>query len=314
MVEPKEGGERLIRLLAMLAYLSQVGEADIADLSARFDIDERTLVRQLELAACCGLPPYTPDALLELVIDDGRVYAFGLDALRHPPRLTPQEGFALAASARAMLEVSAADEGTPLQRALDKLEAALGASRLGVELDVPENVMALRLAVEHGEVVEIDYVGAARGSATTRRIEPFRVTALEGTFYVDAFCRLAGDWRRFQVQRISELRPTGEQAPGRLAPEEFSTSRAFVGGPNLRVAEIEISLAQVALVERVAKEIQEGNGDRAVARVEVADAEWFGRLLLRLGHEVVVLSPPELKDAAAAVAARALQRYGVGPA
>ena len=313
MADSHEGGERLIRLLAMLAYLSQVGEAAITDLSARFDIDERTLVRQLELAACCGLPPYTPDALLELVIDDGRVYAFGLDALRQPPRLTPQEGFALAASARAMLEVSAAGDATPLASALEKLETALGASRLGIELDVPEHVMALRLAAEHAEVLEIDYLGAARGKATTRRIEPFRVTALEGTFYVDAYCRLAGDWRRFQVERISDIRPTGERAPVRTAPEEFSTSRAFVGGPHLRVAEIEISTEQVALVERVAKEIVLSAEGRALVRLEVADAEWFGRLLLRLGRDAVVKSPSDLQQAAAVVATRALQRYGVAP-
>lgn len=309
MTTSPEGGERLIRLLAMLAYLAQVGEASISDLSARFDIDERTLVRQLELAACCGLPPYTPDALLELVIDDGRVYAFGLDALRHPPRLTPEEGLALATSARAMIAVTHADDAAPLARALHKLEQALGASRVGVELDVPESVMELRLAVERAEVVEIDYLGAARAAMTTRRIEPFRVVALEGAFYVDAWCQLAEGWRRFKVDRISTIRHTLDHAATRQVPEEFSTSRAFVGGPDLRVAEIEISPDQVAVVDRVATEIVPGANGRMIARVEVADAEWFGRLALRLGHDAAVLSPPELRNVAARLAGRALRRY-----
>ena len=167
-----EGTDRLIRLLALLAYLAEVGDASLEDLSLRFGIDERSLVRQLELAACCGLPPYTPDELLELVIDDGRVYAFGLDALRRPPRLTPDEGFALAASARALLSVRGDDDNGPLASGLAKLELALGASRVGVEIGAAEHLEALRRATDREEIVEIDYLGAAKGEKTTRRIEP----------------------------------------------------------------------------------------------------------------------------------------------
>src|SRR6202041_1447149 len=94
-LEPVDAGTRLFRLLGVLAYLAEVGEADLAELAGRFSMEESTLVAELELAACCGLPPYTPDQLLELVVDDERVMAFGLDALQQPPRFTPEEGFAV---------------------------------------------------------------------------------------------------------------------------------------------------------------------------------------------------------------------------
>jgi len=48
-----------------------------------------------------------------------------------------------------------------------------------------------------------------------------------------------------------------------------------------------------------------------VFEVEVADASWLGRLLLRLGPQAVVLEPPELAHAAATIAAKALARYEV---
>lgn len=306
----QEGSERLIRLLALLAYLAEVGDASLEDLSLRFGIDERSLVRQLELAACCGLPPYTPDELLELVIDDGRVYAFGLEALRRPPRLTPDEGFALAASARALLSVRGEDSGGPLATALSKLEAALGASRVGVEIDTSEHLETLRRATEDREIVEIDYLGAAKGEPTTRRIEPFRVTALEGTFYVDAFCLLANDWRRFHLQRILRVSPTGVTFTPIEPPEEFQTSHAFVGGPRVKLAEVALSFERAELVERFAAGAPTPLADgRLIVRIEVGDPEWFGRLLLRLGPDAEVLSPPELRDAAAQVARRALKRY-----
>src|SRR5579884_3269860 len=106
----------------MLGWLARRDGASISELADRFAMEEADVVAELELAACCGLPPYTPDQLLELVVDGDTVFAFGLDALRRPPRLTPEEGFALAASARAILAVPGADASGPLASALAKLE------------------------------------------------------------------------------------------------------------------------------------------------------------------------------------------------
>ncbi|MGD0219807.1 MAG: WYL domain-containing protein [Acidimicrobiales bacterium] len=309
-----DAGTRLRRLLAVLAYLARVGESSLVDLAARFGFDERSLVGELELAACCGLPPYTPDTLLELIVDDDRVIAYGLDALRRPPRLTPDEGFALAASARAMLALEGAEAGSPLASALDKLGFALGLERVSVELDVPEHLAELREAAATGEAVEIDYLGTKRGDETTRRVEPYAVVAREGRFYLDAFCGLAGDWRRFQVARIARVRRLGEPVAPRSLPVEFDGTRAFVGGAGARTAHIAFDESRFVLVDRlVAAPPSRLPDGRVVAAIEVAGEYFLGRLLLRLGPSAEVIDPPELRDAAAAVARRALTRYREGP-
>ncbi len=219
---PLDAGVRLRRLLAMLAYLAQVGEASIAELAQRFEMEERTVVSELELAACCGLPPYTPDQLLSLVVDDEHVSAYGLEPLRRPPRLTPSEGFALAAAARAIVAVTGDDLDTPLRSALGKLEDALGSDRIAIEIDRPAHLEVLRRAAANGDVVEIDYLGAHKGDESTRVVEPYAVVAREGRFYLDAYCRTADDWRRFQVGRVDAVRPTGEHVtPPHPAPGTF---------------------------------------------------------------------------------------------
>lgn len=310
MSEQFDAGERLLRLLALLAYLAQVGEANLADLAAQFSMDERTLVSELELAACCGLPPYTPDQLLELVIDDGVVRAYGLEALRRPPRLTPDEGFTLAACARAMLSVSGVEEDGPLAGALGKLEAALGESRVLVWIEGPDHLLSLRSAAADNEMVEIDYLGSARDEATTRLVEPSSVIAREGKFYLDAFCHLANDWRRFQVARITAVRQTGRHGAARTPPTELSGSRAFSGGSSVRTARVGVPRDHAALLDRIAVAPGEPGADEMVVfTIEVADEAWFGRLMLRLGRDATVLDPPELVDAAAKVARRALERY-----
>ncbi len=309
-VEPLDAGDRLRRLLAVLAHLATSGEARLDELAARFDIEEATLVSELELAACCGLPPYSPDQLLELVVDDTTVRAHGLDALRRPPRLTADEGFALAAAARALLAVPGATADGPLARALGKLEAVLGEDRVAVELDRPEHLAPLRRAAAAGEQVEIDYLGAHRGAETTRVVEPAAVVAREGRFYLDAFCHLAGDWRRFQLARVSAVRPTGERNEARTLPVELSGPRAFAGGPGVALARVAVPSARRFVLERVAAgPVERAPDGRAVVPIAVGDPHFLGRLLLALGPGAEVLEPPGLAHAARDAAQRALARY-----
>ncbi len=72
----RQTSDRLRRLLAIVGWLAQVGEASIGELAERFAMDDTELVRELELAACCGVPPYTPDALMEIEVSDTSVRAF----------------------------------------------------------------------------------------------------------------------------------------------------------------------------------------------------------------------------------------------
>jgi proteasome accessory factor C len=287
-----------------------VGEATIEELAERFGMDQQGIVAELELAACCGLPPYTPDQLLELVVDDERVVAYGLEALSRPARFTPDEGFALAAAARALLAVPGAEGEASLKSALGKLEGALGNGKVSVELAIPANLGVLQRAAATGELIEISYLGAKRGDETVRVVSPHAVVAREGQFYLDGFCHLAGDWRRFQVGRIASVKALGRHDEVRTAPPELSGPRAFAGGKTVLIAHVAMPMGRAVLIERFAEgpAVQAPTG-RLVVPVAVADEYWFGRLMLRLGEDAEVLDPPELKGARAKAARRALGRY-----
>ena len=180
-----------------------MGEARVPELAARFSVSAAELLHDLELAACCGVPPYTPDQLIDLLVDEDRVVAEGLRELAHPRRLTPEEGFALAAAARALLAVPGADDEGDLAGALAKLEAALGTSRLAVEVDQSPALGPLRAAVAAGEQVEIDYFGASATAPSTRVVDPYQIVVREGKWYLDGWCHKARGLRRFQVDRVT---------------------------------------------------------------------------------------------------------------
>ena len=309
-------GDRLNRLLAILVYLARVGEARLADLADRFSVSATELLHDLELAACCGVPPYTPDQLIDLLIDEDRVVAEGLRELAHPRRFTPEEGLALAVAARALLAVPGADDEGDLASALIKLEAVLGSSRLAVEVDSSRWLGPLRAAVASGEQVEIDYFGASATEPSTRLVDAYQVVVREGKWYLDAWCHRASGLRRFQIDRVQAVRPTGRPAEnvGSLSePERDALSRpeAFLGASEAVMATVVLpSEARFAVEGLVIHGLEETVDGRLVATIPVSDADgWFGRLLLLLGPEAEVLEPPTLVDAGARAARRALDRY-----
>jgi proteasome accessory factor BC len=307
----RETSLRLRRLLAVVGWLAQVGEAPIGEVARRFNMDEDELIRELELAACCGVPPYTPDALMEIEVSETSVRAFLPPEFARPRRLTPAEGFAVAASARLIMAVPGSDDG-PLGRALVKLEAALGTREaIGVDVDAPTSLAAVRLATDAGQLLEIDYHSASRDESTTRVVEPVQVITMDGHWYLDAFCRRAGDMRRFRVDRIGAVRPVeGESAA--TSPVARAAADTFVPGPGAVEVELHLGPGAQWVAEQVPRRAEARAADGTVTDVvlDVAGMAWFERLLLQLGAESYVVRPAELTDLAARAARKVLRLYG----
>ena len=304
---------RLRRLLAVLTWLAQVGEAPIDQVAARFDLSPGALVAELEMAACCGVPPYTPDQLLEIVVTDETVSTRMGTALSRPRRLSPGEGLALAASARALLAVPGSDADGALSRALAKLDRALGQVAVDVELDAPEYLDAVRSAHASGERMTITYYTATTDTTGERTIVPLQVFASEGHWYVDAWCETAGDQRRFRVDRISAAAAAGPASPEVLAQADVVGSGgngAYVPGPDSREVRIVTDQSTTWLLESIpSAEMVGTEGDRPVWQVFAGGDAWLERLLLRLGPDAVVLDPAECLSLAPEAAARILRRY-----
>ena len=334
---PIDTAARLRRLLAILAWLAQVGEAPIDETAERFDLTPEALVTELEMAACCGVPPYTPDQLMEIVVTDTTVSVHVGTSLARPRRLSPSEGFALASSVRALLAVPGSDESGALSSALAKLDRALGDEEgrdIEVELDSPTLLPLVRQAVADRRPLRITYYSASTDRVTDREIAPLRIFASEGHWYIDAWCQTAGDLRRFRVDRIGtaetlehpfppEAAPAAEPDPGggadadgdaEAAPDGADLAPAmdpFVPGPDSRRVRISLDPETAWLVESVpATGPATTVGDRVEVELFVGGEAWLERLLLRLGPDARVLEPPEFRSLASDAAARILEHYG----
>ena len=287
------------------------------------------------MAACCGVPPYTPDQLMEIVVTDTTVSTRLGPALARPRRLSPPEGFALAASARALLAVPGSDESGALSRALAKLDRALGGEELRRGARQPAPAPDGQRGHRAGTALGVTYYSASTDRVTEREILPVRLFASEGHWYVDAWCGTAGDMRRFRVDRISALRPvldggvtataSGDDAAGAdiagrpdgdgagAGPQPGDPGFAvFVPGPDNRRVRLFLDPAAAWLVESVPSAgPPEPVLDGVEVEVFVGGTAWLERLLLRLGTGARVVDPPEDRDRARDAARRILHRYGV---
>ncbi len=316
--------QRLRRLLAMVGWLAQVGEAGIAEVSSRFEIEPEEVVRELELAACCGLPPYTPDVLMEIVITGDRVRAALPEDLARPRRLTPAEGLSIVASARTILAIPGADQSGALAGALEKLEHALGHQRVSVDLDDPPLLGDVRRLVEQGLRAEISYHSVSSDRTGSRVIDPARLSTIEGRWYLDAVDLGVGSFRRFRVDRIDVVRPTGEKVDATLlggleAKGDFTGAAgtgvapgpAFVPGSDATRVRLRLETSAAWVLDSIPVEEVHGlPGDAFDVTLYAGSTAWLERLLLQVGPGGTLVAPAELAEAGPGAARRLLARYG----
>jgi predicted DNA-binding transcriptional regulator YafY len=303
------GEVRFRRLLAIMTFLAQVGEASLQELADRFGLSEQEVVAELELAACCGRPPYTPDMLLDILVDDDRVVASLPEAMALPRRLNRKEGFALSAAGHLIAEIEA-DPSSPLSSALAKLDQVLGTSEvLVVDVEHGDDLKALGEAIANKRALDIAYYVASRDEMTERKIHPIHVFVDGGRGYVEAFCEKANALRLFRVDRIAFSEDAGAQISN--LPDPLS-------GPG-RVGQFLDDVPAVVLrvgpgarwiADSVPSRVTHEEGEVLFIEVAAASQAWLEILLLQGGPAVAVVEPAAMVGWSKTAAAKILANYG----
>ena len=114
--------DRLVRLLAVIPWVTEQDGAAIDEIAVRFDYPRDQLLADLqEVVFFVGVHPFTPDALIDVDIRDERVWIRYADWFAKPLRLTAEEGAGLEQALKSLQQ----GEGIPAEEALRRAEAAL---------------------------------------------------------------------------------------------------------------------------------------------------------------------------------------------
>ncbi|HEY8481911.1 MAG TPA: YafY family protein [Spirillospora sp.] len=319
---------RAARLISAVLLLQSRGAMTASELARELQVSERTVYRDMEALSAAGVPVYA---------DQGRGGGYRLVG-GYRTRLTgltreEAEALFLAGLPGPAEEMG---RGDAVASAELKILAALPASlrdapsRAGqrFHLDAPgwfgesgspPLLRDLARAVWDDERVDLRY--RRQNAEAARRVEPYGLVLKSGIWYLVA--RVGDAYRTYRVDRVTDVRPAGgfferdesfdlaaywaEQVRGFLRsmlPEEATVRVSPAGLRHLRHA------VEPYAARRAAELAGEPDADGWMATtlpiesVEVAASE-----LMRLGPEVEVLAPPELRRRMADAAARLVRLY-----
>ena len=309
--------ERVERILSVLPWIVEEPGTTVEQVCDRFGMTERDLRADLDLLMYeVGIHPFTPDARVDAIVeDDGRIFVHLGDYFRRPLRLTPDEALVLYAAGRALLDRP--DPDPVLARAVDKLSRVLGegvADAVDVRLGDadPDVLSTVRQAAEDGRRLRIDYYSFGRDERSVREVDPVRVAALGGHWYLTAWCHTAQDVRAFRVDRITTADLTGDPVEAHDAAGDDETHRdgdMSEGRPVVLV----VDAADEWIVEAFPTTAVAAEGeDRVRVELRVTAEPWLQRLLLRLGAGAEATdgtTGEDLRPLAAEAASRVLRRY-----
>lgn len=323
---------RASRLLSILMMLQTRGRISAEALAREFEVSVRTIYRDIDQLSAAGVPVYA---------ERGREGGFELHE-GYRTRLTgltmaEAEALLLAGAGRAAAELGVgADAAAAQLKMLASLPADAGANAQRVasrfhldpapwyaRIEPLEILPTLASAVWREQRVCIRY--ESWKDTVAREVEPLGLVLKAGVWYLVARAKGASAKAGARTYRVSNIRDL-EMGQGTFTrPARFAlarhwaeASRAFEarllsGRAKVRVSEEGRRLlrdnypaASQAVVAKSRKVKPEG---WVVAEIPVESVAQSARQLLRLGAEVEVLGPPELRRAVAAEARRVAQLY-----
>jgi proteasome accessory factor C len=310
MVVRTNAADRARRMMALLPLLTAGAELPLDELASAVGATPAQITADVATLSMCGLPPYSPDELVEAFVEDGVVHVFaGAPALDRPLRLTAAEAAALAAA----LEACGHGPDDPLR---EKLLAASATPADAVDLawavragtspgGLAEIHSMLAAATAEHEAVRMQYFSAARGEIAERIVEPWAMGVDRGVWYVTGRCRTAGAERVFRLDRIHTLEPLGE----RFVPpaEVHPPVPAFPAESELHHTTVRFAPGcDVSSREWPGAVFVTADTDDTVGEVPFASPEWVARrVAARLGTAEVV-GPEEVRAEVVLVARRIL--------
>ena len=304
--------ERLRRMLAIVPWVAaQPDGATIDEICSRFDLDRAQLLASLDTAFMVGLYPYTPDALIDVMVEGDRVRLRLPDFFTRPLRLTAEQTLALLAAGRSLVNLEGADSDGPLARGLTKLSTAVGSDRaVDVELGRTAGALVpvLQDAVAERRQVDLDYYSYGRDELTVRRIDPWRLHAEQGAWYLEAWCHASDDVRVFRLDRMARIEVSDDRF---TAPADLTVMSIFTPSPDDPRVQIDLSPRAQWVIDQYPVEAREDRPDGVVrVTLAVTTVPWLERLLVRLGPDAVLVDAPgELAEVRSGAARRILRRY-----
>ena len=295
-----KASEKLERLLSMIPWIMDNDGPSLSSIAHRFEYPEELLLDDLtKVLFMVGPYPHTPDTLIEVIIEDGRVWIDQAEWLARPIRLTPEQGFSLLQKAKTLEIFHGENTWRDLSRAIEKLEKALGQSSETFEVNIPElrnaDWSVIRHSIEAETQLTISYYSYSADETSIRNVHPVEILNRDSNHYLYAYCDTANDYRLFRFDRILNADSSSDPncVPKGSKRESTDDDSWDLGGEeSLVTIKIQTSDSWILSTYPIQEVSQSEDGSIEV-KLLVTGIAWLQRLLIRLSPETVILEAPD---------------------
>jgi predicted DNA-binding transcriptional regulator YafY len=216
--------------------------------------------------------------------------------------LDPDEAAALGLAARLWSSASLADATAS---ALRKLAAGGADTRpapdgLAPRVDATEPAFEPCLAaVREGRAVRFPYRRPADRESVERHVEPWGVVSWRGRWYLAGKDRDRGAERVFRLSRVTgPVRAVGPRGAVSVPPDLDLRSMIAASEPAVRTttARLRVRKDTAHALRRAARDTRADGPDHDLVEIGFTDLDRLARWVVGHGPDVVVLSPPELRE------------------
>jgi len=299
---------RLVTLAGMLIEAAKKGERlEVADLCERLELTREELQEDVDLLNVVNFGGGTYVLYAEVIGEEIEVDSqpYG-DNFARPARLLPLEAKALVAA------IDLFGDHLPqsnLQTARDKIVKALGhdPSEEGLEIASAgggdaEVARLVNEAIAESRVLELSYYKENEDQFTERRVEPYRLENGKEGWYVEVYDLTKEGVRHFKLDRVKEARLSEEKFEPRPEVEEFAGVEGWMTHgevPTAEVARVWVSPERARWLREERTVVEELADGAVVVELPYAGKPWLVREILRGAGDLVVLEPPDAREAIA---------------
>ncbi len=323
---PKTIESRLGILISLLEYLSVHRQATVGELSQILGLDPLTVLRDLELAACCGIKPFTPDSLLDIEIDlpyldmdsfDGDLESVVVTAdisaqFNQSVFIDFQDLMILEQLKQTLANISKFAGSGILESAIDKI-LLVPTNAFKIQMRPPKFSDEIDIAIDNKKLLDMSYFSKYSDTLTDKKVAPYLQKYVDGNWYlyaVDTKDNVLKTLKHERILSVSILSKTFKDSP-EIKNQLISISKRAYNPSSEKAIRVVLSIPidHKWLLEAIAfNKIVEQKKDRIIFEIFVTDRQWFSALML--SHEKIeVLEPEEFKELDLKLAKRLLKLY-----
>ena len=286
---------KIDRLIGILSILLQRENVTAPDLAEQFEVSRRTINRDIEDLCKAGIP---------IVIKQGMNGGISIMENYKLERtlLTNAEMQDILAGLRSLDSVNGTKRYAQLMEKLSvgASDFMTGSQTVLIDLSswykdsLASKIELIREGVDTSRKLEFIYY-APRGESE-RRIEPYYLIFRWSSWYVWGWCEGRKDYRLFKLNRMDNLRLSGETFEKRTVPfPDLKTEQIFPGG--IQVKALFAPECKWRLVEEFGTECFEEQPDgKLLFQADYTNKENLMTWLMTFQDKMVLLEPEELKE------------------